>query len=246
MSAADHCPAVFVTGTDTGVGKTIVSAALARYLTTAGAKVEVMKPFETGVTDPERPGPDAELLAWAADSTTPIDLIAPYRFEPPVAPAQALGENHAVIDIEEVLAKARKLRESADFVIIEGAGGLMVPICGGFLMADFALQLGIPTLVVTRPGLGTINHTLLTVFAARNMGLPLAGFLINGMPERPDLAEREAPHMLAALASAELLGVLPQAFGNDHEKVDTLARYLPTLPTLPWLLDAIGTHHRQK
>jgi dethiobiotin synthetase len=116
----------------------------------------------------------------------------------------------------------------------------MVPLAGGLLVADLVRQLGLPLLVVCRPGLGTINHTLLTVHAARTMGIPLAGFIINGMPEQPDAAEALAPHNLASLASADLLGVLPRVEGSEQEKVKTLAEAIAGLPTLPWLHGALG------
>jgi len=94
--------------------------------------------------------------------------------------------------------------------------------------------------VVARPGLGTLNHTLLTVFAARTMELPLAGFLVNRMPGQPGVAEQEAPHLLASLASADLLGVLPEVIGSAEAQVEQLSAALAAMSTLPWLLHAIG------
>jgi dethiobiotin synthetase len=116
----------------------------------------------------------------------------------------------------------------------------MVPLRGGYLMADLARQLGLPLLIVARPTLGTINHTLLTVFAARSMDLPTAGFVVNRMPSQPGLAEEEAPHLLASLASADLLGVLPEVAGSEESRVEQLADALAGLPTLTWLMHAIG------
>jgi len=132
------------------------------------------------------------------------------------------------------------LMESHEFLLVEGAGGLMVPVSGGFLVADLARQLALPLLIVCRPSLGTINHTLLTVHAARTLDLPVAGFIVNGMPEKPGVAEEEAPHALASLASADILGVLPQVAGSDEEKVEALATALGRMPTLPWLLHILG------
>jgi dethiobiotin synthetase len=116
----------------------------------------------------------------------------------------------------------------------------MVPLAGGLLVADLVLQLGLPLLVVCRPGLGTINHTLLTVHAARTMGIPLAGLMINGMPQQPDAAEASAPHTLASLASDDLLGVLPNVEGNEKEKVEALTKAIACLPTLTWLQMNLG------
>lgn len=238
--AADELRGVFVTGTDTGVGKTLVAAALARHLRNSNLDVGVMKPVETGVTDPTRPGPDAALLQWAANCSDALELIAPYRLRAPLAPALAAKEESVRVDMAHIVETARSLNERHDFTIIEGAGGLMVPLAGGLLVADLVLQLGLSLLVVCRPGLGTINHTLLTVHAARTMGIPLAGFIINGMPQQPDAAEALAPHTLASLASADLLGVLPRVEGDEREKIDVLAQAIAGLPTLPWLHTALG------
>jgi dethiobiotin synthetase len=199
-----------------------------------------MKPVETGVTDPGRPGADATLLQWVADCTDDPELIAPYRLRAPLAPALAAEEESVRVDLAYIVEVASSLCDRHDFTLIEGAGGLMVPLAGGLLVADLVLQLSLPLLVVCRPGLGTINHTLLTIHAARTMGIPLAGFIINGMPPQPDAAEALAPHNLASLASADLLGVLPRVAGDEREKVEALAEAIAGLPTLPWLHGALG------
>jgi dethiobiotin synthetase len=126
-------------------------------------------------------------------------------------------------------------------MIIEGAGGLMVPLSGGMLIADLVRELRYPLLIVSRPHLGTINHTLLTIYAARTMELPLAGFVINGMPASPDEAAADAPHALASLASADLLGVFEEvSAATEQQKIEDLTRQITTLPTRSWLLRAIG------
>ena len=240
MAAERPCPAVFVTGTDTGVGKTLVTAALARHFSARGMKVGVMKPIETGVANPAEPGPDASLLRWAAESTDAVEMIAPYRFSQPLAPCQAATANGREIDSAQIIKTCQALRHGKDILLIEGAGGLMVPIRGGYLMADLAGQLGTPLLVVTHPRLGTLNHTLLTTFAARAMELQLCGFIINRMPKNPGEAEHEAPHLLAALASADLLGVMPEVTGSDREKVVLLAREINKMPAYHWFLSGLG------
>ena len=237
---ADNCSALFVTGTDTGVGKSLVAAALARYACRLGLRVAVMKPCETGVEDPAGLGADGELLRWAAGSDAAIDLISPYRLAAPLSPAQAATQAGVIIDPGVIISACQELAKDHDLLVVEGAGGLMVPIRGGYLMADLARELRLPLLVVCRPGLGTINHTLLTVYAARCMELPLAGFMINRMPAQPGPAEREAPHLLAALASADLLGVLPEVGGTAREQVEQLADAITALPSRPWLHQALG------
>jgi dethiobiotin synthetase len=231
---------IFVTGTDTGVGKTVVGAALARFLTERGLNVGVMKPAESGVSDPSRLGADGSLLQWAANSSDTIEEISPYRLHAPLAPAQAAKKDGCFIDFAALIATAQCLEKRHDFLIIEGAGGLMTPLSGGLLMADLAKGIGLPLLVVTTPRLGTLNQTLLTIFAAQQMEIPLAGYLINRMPTHPDEAAETAPHTLASLASADILGVLPEVNGTEQEKVITLSATLKTLPSLPWLLAALG------
>lgn len=240
MPAESPCPALFVTGTDTGVGKTMVAAALAMFLRRRGLRVGVMKPCETGVADPARPGEDARLLCWASGSSDAEELVAPYRFREPLAPALAAERSRTIIDVERIAEAFASLRRGKDLVLVEGAGGLMVPLRGGFLMADLAARLQLPLLVVTRASLGTVNHTLLTIHAARTMDLPVAGFIINRMPAAPGIAEQEAPHQLATLASASLLGVLPEVEGPAEARIAQLAAGLDAQPTLSWLLQAIG------
>lgn len=225
-------PGVFITGTDTGVGKTLVAAALARHLRNTGLKVGVMKPLETGVDAPDKEGPDGSLLRWAAGCTAPSEQVAPVRLRAPLAPSVAAEKEKFFIDFGALVEASRQLRRDHDFVIVEGAGGLMVPVAGGLLMADLARAMDLPLLVVCRPDLGTINHTLLTIFAARTMDLPLAGYLINNMTADPDEASACAPHALASLASADLLGVLNKvAAGDERGMVEELASQIAALPT---------------
>lgn len=234
-------PAVFVTGTDTGVGKTLVTAALARHFRDQGLNVGVMKPIETGVADPRSPGADAALLRWAAQVEDDDDLLSPYRFDLPASPHQAAAAATAHIDVKKIVDAFHTLRRGRDLMLVEGAGGLMVPIRGGYLMADLATQLDLPLLVVTRPDLGTLNHTLLTTFAARTMELPLCGVIVNRMPTHPGRVEAESPHLLSSMASADLLAVLPEAEGpSEEEKVLQLAGQLEQLPTYQWLVSGLG------
>lgn len=240
MSAEAGCPALFVTGTDTGVGKSLISAAIARFYSRRGLKVGVMKPCETGVADILQPGEDARLLRWAAGSSDDDREIAPYRLQEPLAPSLAANRAGVIIDPGVIADCFTKIRNGKDLMVVEGAGGLMVPLRGGYLVADLVRDLNLPLLVVSRAALGTINHTLLTIFAARSMELPLAGFIINRMPSRPGIAEQEAPHELAALASANLLGVFPEVAGSPEERVDQLADALAGMPTLPWMTHILG------
>jgi len=230
---------LFVTGTDTGVGKTLVAAALARFLKNRSVDVGVMKPVETGIDAPDGLGPDGRLLKWAADSRDEDRLISPCRFRAPLAPSIAAEKEGSTVDVDMLVDTARELSGRHDYLIVEGAGGLMVPLAGGHLVADLVRKLGFPLLVVCRSGLGTINHTLLTVFAARAMDIPVAGFIVNGMSEAPDEAEESAPHALSSLASADILGVLGRVDGDEHSRVESLTAEIGALPSLPWLLNSL-------
>lgn len=226
---------LFITGTDTGVGKTQVAAALATYLSDLGLNIGVMKPAETGVAEPSELGPDATLLKWAANSKLADDQISPYRLRAAIAPSVAASQEKIRIDFSQLLETARQTIETHDFTIIEGAGGLMVPLSGGFLMADLAKALELPLLIVCRPNLGTINHTLLTLFSARNMDMKIAGYLINNMPVEKTAAEETVAHTLATLTTDELLGILNHVEGDEKEKVKQLAQQISEMRTLSLL-----------
>lgn len=244
MAVAESPKGIFITGTDTGVGKTIVGATLARYLTEQGLRVGVCKPVESGVSNTLCPGDDAELLRWAAGSKDEPELIAPYRFSAPLSPDQAARQEGARIDMSIITESVEKIKENCDYIIVEGAGGLMVPLVGGMLVADLVARLKLPLLIVSKPDLGTINHTLLTTFAARTMDLAMAGIILNRMPAEPDKAKENAPHAIASLASTGLLATLPEVSGTLREQVKQLVVELRQAQTLPWLLAGINAPSR--
>jgi dethiobiotin synthetase len=233
---------IFVTGTDTGVGKTTVSAALALLLREQGVKVGVMKPVTSGCreVDGALVSDDAELLAFGAGLTVTGDL-APYLLREPIAPAAAAEAQGVRIGFARIFAAYHRLAEEYDFMIVEGAGGLMVPLAGGLLVADLVKELGLPLLVVARPDLGTVNHSLLTCFAARQLGIDLRGVVINRYPDRPGLAESTAPHLIDSLCGVPLLGRLPSLEApTPEETVTRLAAWLATRPETRLLLREIG------
>lgn len=236
---------IFITGTDTGVGKTIVAASLARLLKQQGINVGVMKPVTSGCT--EREGrlfsEDADLLRWAAG--VPLDQDSePYCLKAPVAPSVAAEKEGVRIDFAHIKACYERLAAKHDFIIVEGAGGLMVPLAGAFLVADLITHLKLPALLVTRPNLGTINHTLLTCFGAGHLGIDMRGFIINRYPDRPGEAEEYAPHLLDSLAGTPLLGVLPEVASYvGKDQVIEVVDYLTKHPATSFLLREIGVPH---
>ena len=168
---------VFVTGTDTGVGKTVVACALVRALRARGIDAGAMKPIETGV-GPGGPA-DAIALRAAAGERDPLADVCPQRFALAAAPEVAARADGRAVDLAAIDAAWLRLCARREFLVVEGAGGLLVPIAAQFSMADFAARLALPVLVVARAALGTINHTRLTLAAARARGLRVAGVVIS-------------------------------------------------------------------
>lgn len=166
----------FVTGTDTGVGKTVVACALLRALRERGLEVGAMKPIETGVGE-EGPS-DALALRAAAGGVDPLEDVCPQRFALPAAPTVAARGEGRRVNLETVRAAFSRLAARRGWLVVEGAGGLLAPAADRATMADLARELGLPLLVVARGALGTINHTRLTLEAAAARGLAVAGVVI--------------------------------------------------------------------
>ena len=198
---------VFVTGTGTDVGKTVVAAAIARTAAAASERVAVFKPAVSGLDEPGEA--DHELLRRAAGSGQTDDEIAPHRYGPAVSPhlaAEMAGER---IDTDDVVAAARSAGSDADLLVCEGVGGFLVPLRDGYLVRDFARELGLPVVVAALPGLGTINHTLLTLEAVRAAGLEVAATVLTPWAREPSALERSNRAAIAALGDVEV-GVLPR------------------------------------
>jgi len=180
---------LFVTGTDTGVGKTVIAAALCAGLRARGERVAAFKPVVTGLDEqPAEWPPDHELLASATGQTP--EEVTPHRFGPAVSPHLAAELAGAELDPVELAASARAVAEGKDALVVEGVGGLLVPLSAGYSVRDLCSELGLPLLVAARPGLGTINHTLLTVEAARAAGLEVAGVVLTPWPAQPSRVEQ--------------------------------------------------------
>lgn len=206
--------AFFITGTDTGVGKTFVTSAIVRTLRARGVDVGVMKPVETGCgsnPDDSLVPSDARALMDAAGVDDPIDMVCPYRFAPPLAPNVAARLAGVSIDTAKIRAAFLELVSRHDVVLVEGAGGLLVPLTDGELMADLAALLSTPVVVVAPSRLGVINHTLLTVECAIKRGLDVRGIILNnpGPPPADDPSIEHNAEELALLADLPVAGPLP-------------------------------------
>jgi dethiobiotin synthetase len=234
---------LFITGTDTGVGKTIAAAALARLLHNRGVNVGVLKPVTSGCREVNGRlvSQDAELLAWGAGLEAVDDYTAPYLLREAIAPSEAAEREGVVIEFRRIGDAFSRLASRHDFIIVEGAGGLMAPLAGSLLVADLVNYLSLPILVVARPALGTINHTVLTCLAAKHYGITLSGVIINNYPEFPDSAEESAPHLISSLTGVLVLAVFPHINGiNQKEVVTGLASRISREPGADKLLREIG------
>lgn len=199
----------FITGTDTGVGKTMAVYALALLLRAAGRDVGVMKPVQSGVAADGKGG-DAEFLRTKLGLRDPLEEINPYSAREPLSPHVAFRRAGVRIDKDRLVAQFRRLQERHEAVLVEGAGGLLVPVTDDYLMADLAADLGLELIIVARPGLGTINHTLLTVSEAERRGLRVAGILFSDtVGSRRGIPEKTNPAAIHKLSGLPLLGTVP-------------------------------------
>src|SRR5438270_11478760 len=196
---------LLVTGTDTGAGKTIVAAALIAAMTAAGETVRAHKPAVTGLDDPPGPWPaDHELLA-AVSGMSP-EQVAPYRYGPAVSPQLAAELAGEPIEPEALLAGARAAGEAGPLVV-EGAGGLLSPLAADYTVCDLAVALGLPVVIAARAGLGTINHSLLTVRAARGAGLDVRAVVLTPWPAEPTDLQRSNRDTIARMGGVEVAGL---------------------------------------
>ena len=226
-----------MTGTDTGVGKTVVAAAIVARLAQLGVTVAPLKPLITGLDDPPDPTwpADHELLARVS-GRDPSELILS-GFGPPVSPhlaAELAGVPAPSLASLAAGVRATLARAGPDAVsVVEGVGGLLVPLGPGADVRGLAAELGLPLVIAARPGLGTINHTLLTLEAARSVGLGIAGVVLTPWPDQPTVIERSNRATIAALGAVEVAG-LGRVASADPE---LLAAAGAQLPVERWLLE---------
>ncbi|HEX6687227.1 MAG TPA: dethiobiotin synthase [Solirubrobacterales bacterium] len=193
-----------MTGTGTEVGKTVVAAAIAHTLAAEGKRVAVFKPAVTGLEESPADRPDHVALREAAGSTQSDDEIAPYRYGPAMSPhlaAELAGEE---VESTRLLTAARTAATGADALVCEGVGGLLVPLSSDYLIRDLAVDLALPLVVAASPGLGTINHTLLTLEAARSAELDVAAVVLTPWPDKPTEVECSNRETIAALGEVEV------------------------------------------
>ncbi len=195
---------IFITGTDTSVGKTKVACVIAEDLRKKGISVGVMKPISSGGRR------DALLLRKSAGVDDPLNDINPVYFKEPLAPLVASKIEKKEISLTKIIRAYKDLCQRHNFLIVEGTGGLMVPITNNMYMADLAKMFGLPLVIVSRPGLGTINHTLLTINCARQYGLKILGFVVDYTRDGgKGLAEKTNPEIIRKLGKIKFLDNSP-------------------------------------
>ena len=202
----------FITGTDTNVGKTVVTACLANLFKSRGENVGVMKPIETGV-DPEcssSANSDAKFLIEVTGVQDALEDVCPYRLKTPASPYQAGKIEGKELYPEKILERFRALQSKHSMMLVEGIGGLLVPITRRYNVTDLALQMNLPLIIVSRIRVGTLNHTLLTINAARQHGLKIKGVILN-RNEGGDLdeVEKQQGKMIEELSDTPILGICP-------------------------------------
>jgi dethiobiotin synthetase len=230
-------PGVFVTGTDTDIGKTVIAGAIANWFVRHRKRVAVCKIAATGCLH-RREGlvsEDAEFLAICADSKHPLDLIAPQRWSEPLAPAIAAQRANQPIDWFVIDNSIRLMSQDSDVMIVEGVGGIMVPMDEKHTVLDVAAVLKAPAVVVARAGLGTINHTLLTVSALKAAGVKVAGVVINRYPaEFANVAEETNPRAIQKWGKIPVLCVVPEEPLNAFEPGKIPAGIAGAIDTVDW------------
>ncbi|CAA9501208.1 MAG: Dethiobiotin synthetase [uncultured Solirubrobacteraceae bacterium] len=222
---------LFITGTGTGVGKTVVAGAVAAGLRAGGDRVAVFKPVLTGIDEAPRAGwpRDDELLAAAAG--VPVTGVTLRRYGPPVSPHLAAELAGEAISLDAAVDAARHAARDADVLVVEGVGGLLVPLSAEASVRDFAVALGFGVVVAAQPGLGTINHTLMTLEAARQAGLAVRGVVLGPWPEKPTRMQMSNRDTIAALGGVGVACLPAAADGTPGE----LLRVGRALPLESWL-----------
>jgi dethiobiotin synthetase len=229
---------LFITATDTGVGKTVISGAIAKILRQAGKNIGVFKPIATGCR-PSLNGlvsEDTEFLSYCADSKFTLNDITPITYFTPAAPLVCEIAEHRKVDIEKIAAAYNYICSKTDCIIVEGIGGIRVPITASLDVLGMAKAFGLPVVIVARPNLGTINHTLLTIDAIRSANLPLAGVIINGYDEsKADFAWQSAPAIIADVGKTQILAVVPFDDRTNIEKGIIGDSIIASLSDVDWI-----------
>jgi dethiobiotin synthetase len=226
---------IFVTGIGTGVGKTAIAAGLTWAMRKRKVDVGIMKPFASAnrAFSKKYRSKDTAILAEAAGVEDPDSELNPFFYSVAASPLLASQLKHEpAASIEKALQVLQKLAKKHDVMIVEGIGGIMVPLRESESVADFAKRAGMPAIIVTTPVIGTLNHTLLTVMACKEVGIDIKGIIVNKMPKRPSIAEQKAPEMIELLTGIKVLGTLPFSKSATHTTVGKMLEKVLDLDSL--------------
>ncbi len=238
----------FITGTDTGVGKTVISAGLVYFLNNLGYRTGAMKPIESGCKIQRFKGlktnqantlipHDGMFLKKIAGMEDSIDLITPIRFKEPLAPFAASKIEGKTINIRRIKSAFSKLSKKYELLIVEGIGGLLVPIKKNYYVLDLAKYIGLPLIVVARPSLGTLNHTMLTVNYAIKEGLQIAGIIINhNKPAENTIAEETNPDILKQISPVPIICIFPYLHNLGNKTIEKTVLQTLNMDTIKKLL----------
>ena len=204
---------IFITATDTDAGKTVVTGGIAKSFLQQGYNIDIIKPFATGGI----PSPDAFYLSEAVGGKIVPEKIAPFSYEDPLAPYAILRRKNIDIDINKMFREIKKREQECEFLFVEGIGGILVPCLKHYSVIDFIVELKYPVLVVVRAGLGTINHSLMTLSLLKNRGVNILGFVTNHcQPYVDDESLCDNSQIISELSGCEWLGNVPYMENTDH------------------------------
>jgi dethiobiotin synthetase len=226
---------LFITATGTGVGKTTVAAGLVWALRRRKVNVGVMKPFATAnrTFSKKYRSQDTATLAKAAGVEDPDSELNPFFYSVAASPLLASQlKREPPACIEKVLQVLENLAKKHDVMIVEGIGGIMVPLTINEFVADFAKRSGLPAIIVTTPVMGTLNHTLLTVMACKKFGINIRGIIVNKIPKKSGIAEQKAPEMIEQLTGIKVLGTLPFSKSANHAVIGKMIEKIVDLDSL--------------
>jgi dethiobiotin synthetase len=228
---------LFITGTDTGVGKTLIAGAVAKILTDEGLKVGVFKPVATGCISHWEGlvSRDSEFLASCANSDLRLNAINPVAYVTAAAPIVSAAEEHRPIDFKKIVSAYYEICQNCDIVIVEGIGGIRVPLTDQFDLRDLVVEFGLPVVIVSRPQLGTINHTLMTIDSIRAANLKIAGIIINGYDSlQSTIAEETAGQVISQCGNVAILANVPFDETASVEEMTLGEVIVPSLSDCDW------------
>lgn len=229
---------LFITATDTNVGKTVIASALALGLKERGIACGVMKPVQCG-------GNDAAVLRATSQVGDPLEIINPYFFKNPLSPHLASRLERRRLSIRKILRCYELLRKRYEFLIVEGAGGILVPLNTKFFVADMIREMGIATVIVARAGLGTINHTLLTIEAAKRRNITVAGVIFNQSERGPlTICEKDNPLIIHELSKVKILGFVAYADMRRQSVREQALRQIASKIDIDAILESLNRNEK--